>query len=199
MNRYGKWAATLLALGVFCLGAGPALGQALRDNLYLPGQLKPVDSVLKVAVGKPAPDFSLPALGGGRVSLADYRGKSNVLLSFVPAAWTPVCSGQWPGYNMARKLFVQNDVQVLGLSVDNMPTLHAWTKEMGGLWFPALSDFWPHGEVAARYGVLRGDGTAERALFLIDKQGIIRYLDVHDINERPSLETLAREMERLPR
>jgi peroxiredoxin len=197
MNR--KLTAALLLVGVVCLGAGPALGQALQHNIYLPGQLKPIDSMLKVKVGEPAPDFSLPALGGGRVSLADYRGKSNVLLSFVPAAWTPVCSGQWPGYNMARKLFAQHNVQVLGLSVDNIPTLHAWTTEMGGLWFPVLSDFWPHGEVAARYGLLRSDGTAERALILIDKQGVIRYLDVHDINLRPPLEALAKEMERLPR
>ena len=68
---------------------------------------------------------------------------------------------------------------------------------MGNLWFPVLSDFWPHGKVAAMYGVLRSDGVSERALFVIDKKGIIRYIDVHDINERPPLESLVKELEKL--
>jgi peroxiredoxin (alkyl hydroperoxide reductase subunit C) len=70
---------------------------------------------------------------------------------------------------------------------------------MGGLWFPVLSDFWPHGRVADTYGVLRSDGTSERALFVIDKAGVIRYIDVHDINDRPGLEALVRALERLER
>jgi alkyl hydroperoxide reductase subunit AhpC len=61
---------------------------------------------------------------------------------------------------------------------------------MGDLWFPVLSDFWPHGEVARRFGILRGDGTAERAVFIIDKAGIIRYISVSDINQRPSLKDM---------
>ncbi|MBW1674250.1 MAG: redoxin domain-containing protein, partial [Deltaproteobacteria bacterium] len=65
------------------------------------------------------------------------------------------------------------------------------------LWFPVLSDFWPHGAVAGRYGVLRSDGITERALFVIDKKGIIRYIGVGDINKRPRLETLVRELEKL--
>jgi peroxiredoxin (alkyl hydroperoxide reductase subunit C) len=68
---------------------------------------------------------------------------------------------------------------------------------MGELWFPVVSDFWPHGAVAKRYGVLRADGAAERALFIIDKQGIVRYIDVHDINTIPKLEDLAKELEKL--
>jgi peroxiredoxin (alkyl hydroperoxide reductase subunit C) len=68
---------------------------------------------------------------------------------------------------------------------------------MGDLWFPVLSDFWPHGGVAKKYGVLRSDGTSERAVFVIDKKGIIRYIDVHDINKRPQLEDLIKELEKL--
>jgi peroxiredoxin (alkyl hydroperoxide reductase subunit C) len=68
---------------------------------------------------------------------------------------------------------------------------------MGKLWFPVLSDFWPHGQVSQQYGVLRSDGVSERALFVIDKKGIIRYIDVHDINVRPSLEELITELEKL--
>jgi peroxiredoxin (alkyl hydroperoxide reductase subunit C) len=68
---------------------------------------------------------------------------------------------------------------------------------MGKLWFHVLSDFWPHGAVADKFGVLRSDGTSERALFVIDKKGIIRYIDVHDINKRPQLEVLVKELEKL--
>jgi peroxiredoxin (alkyl hydroperoxide reductase subunit C) len=108
-----------------------------------------------------------------------------------------VCSDQWPGYNIARDLFEAYDAVLLGISVDNVPTLFAWTQEMGGLWFPVLSDFWPHGAVAARYGVLRSDGVSERAIFIIDKEGVIRYIDVHDINQRPPLEGILKELEKL--
>ncbi|NVM24030.1 MAG: peroxiredoxin, partial [Desulfobacterales bacterium] len=165
------------------------------------GPLKPTDSVLKVKVGDRAPDFTLPAVSGANVSLGGYLGKKNVVLSFVPAAWTPVCSDQWPGYNIVKHIFDKHDAVLLGITVDNIPTMFAWTNQMitggGKLWFPVLSDFWPHGAVAGKYGVLRSDGVSERALFVIDKKGIIRYADVHDINKRPRLEVLANELDKL--
>ena len=168
-----------------------------EGKIYAVGPLKPVDSQPKLKVGDKAPDFSLPSLSGETVSLSQLRGKKNVLISFVPAAWTPVCSEQWPGYNIAKSLFDKNDAAVLGITVDNIPTLFAWTQQMGGVWFAVLSDFWPHGEVASKYGVLRANGTSERAVFIVDKQGVIRYVDVHDINERPTLEGLVHELEKL--
>jgi peroxiredoxin len=171
--------------------------EAFKDNIYVTGELKPVDSVLKVKVGDMAPDFMLFSITGQKVTLSQYRGKKNVVLSFVPAAWTPVCSDQWPGYNIVKDLFDKNDAVLLGITVDNIPTLFAWTNQMGKLWFPVLSDFYPHGKVAELYGVLRSDGTSERALFVIDRKGVIRYIDVHDINKRPSLEVLIRELEKL--
>ena len=171
--------------------------EAYKDNIYSTGELKAVDSVLKVKVGQQAPDFLLPSITGQKVTLNQYRGKKNVVLSFVPAAWTPVCSDQWPGYNIVKDLFDKNEAVLLGITVDNIPTLYAWTNQMGKLWFPVLSDFYPHGKVAETYGVLRSDGTSERALFVIDKKGVIRYIDVHDINKRPSLEVLVRELEKL--
>jgi peroxiredoxin (alkyl hydroperoxide reductase subunit C) len=174
-----------------------ALSDAYKNNIYNTGILKPTDSVLKVKVGKPAPDFTLKSVSGEAVSLKQFRGKKNVVVSFVPAAWTPVCSDQWPGYNIVKDMFDQYDAVLLGITVDNIPTLFSWTKQMGNLWFPVLSDFWPHGAVAKKYGVLRSDGTSERALFIIDKKGIIRYIDVHDINKRPQLEDLIKELEKL--
>ncbi len=179
-----------MLLAAISPGPGAAQEQTLQTMIYDPGQLKPVDSVLKVKVGDPAPPISLPSLTGETVSLAQYRGTHNVVISFVPAAWTPVCSDQWPGYNIVRDVFVQHDAILLGITVDNLPTLHAWTRQMGELWFPVLSDFWPHGEAAGRFGVLRTDGTAERALFIIDKAGIIRFITVSDINRRPNLKDI---------
>ncbi|MBF0552625.1 MAG: peroxiredoxin [Deltaproteobacteria bacterium] len=174
-----------------------AQGQDLRSGIYEVGKLKPVDSRLKVKVGDVAPDFTLPAVTGDKVTLSRLKGR-NVVLSFVPAAWTPVCSDQWPGYNIAKDLFDKHQAVLLGITVDNIPTLYAWTRAMGRLWFPVLSDFWPHGAVADKYGVLRSDGMTERALFVIDKQGVIRYIDVHDINVRPDLGVLAEELDKLP-
>ena len=171
--------------------------EQFKGKIYDPGVLKPVDSRTKLKAGMPAPTFTLQSITGEKVSLGQYRGKKSVVISFVPAAWTPVCSDQWPGYNILKDLFDKNDAVLLGITVDNIPTLNAWTKEMGDLWFPVLSDFWPHGAVAKKYGVLRSNGVSERALFIIDKKGIIRYIDVHDINKRPSLEILVRELEKL--
>ena len=191
------WFAGLLLAALCAAAPGFCQSSVPPELIFNPGTLKPVDSTLRVAVGDKAPDFSLPTIAGSRVSLAQYAGKKNVLLSFVPAAWTPVCSGQWPGYNLAREVFEKHDTVLIGITCDNVPTLHAWVKEMGGLWFPVASDFWPHGAVSASYGVLRPEGVSERALFLIDKKGVIRFIDVHDINTRPDLGALAKELDKL--
>ena len=86
--------------------------------------------------------------------------------------------------------FAGLDTQVLGISVDSVPCLTAWAKDLVGINYPLLSDFWPHGAIARAYGVLRNEGTSERALFIIDKKGIIRYVDVHEIDQQPSNEVL---------
>lgn len=190
-------ASAILAWLLVSPASGQTLSETFKDTIYDPGVLKPTDSQLKVAVGDMAPDFTLPSISGKKITLGDFRGKKNVVLSFVPAAWTPVCSDQWPGYNIVKDLFEKHDAILLGISVDNIPTLHSWTTEMGGLWFPVLSDFWPHGQVASTYGILRSDGTSERALFVIDKKGVLRYIDVHDINKRPPLENLVKELAKL--
>jgi len=190
----------LISIAILILMVVPPVygaSEAFKGNIYKVGDLKPVDSKLMVKVGNQAPDFTLPSLSGEKVSLNQYRGKKNVVLSFVPAAWTPVCSDQWPGYNIMKDIFEQNEAILLGITVDNIPTLFAWTNQMGKLWFPVLSDFWPHGAVAKKYGVLRSNGVSERALFVINKKGNIRYIDVHDINKRPPLEDLVSALEKL--
>jgi glutaredoxin len=89
------------------------------------------------------------------------------------------------------------DALVLGVSVDSVPCLQAWAESLGGINYPLLSDFYPHGAVAARYGVLRDDGRSERALFIVDKNGIVRYVDIHDIDEQPDNDVLLAELRRI--
>lgn len=173
------------------------LSGAFKDNIYNQGKLKPIDSTVKIKVGEKVPDFILPSVSGDKISLSQFKGKKHVVISFVPAAWTPVCSDQWPGYNIVKDIFDKNNTILLGITVDNIPTLFAWIKQMGKLWFPVLSDFWPHGQVAEMFGVLRSDGVTERALFVIDKKGILRYAHVEDINKRPDLKILVTELEKL--
>jgi peroxiredoxin len=194
----GKSSALVVAavLGM-CLGIVTCVSPGFAGTIFDPGPLKPVDSKTALKVGDKAPDFTLRDLKGNRISLSDYYGKKNVVLSFVPAAWTPVCSRQWPGYNISKEYFDKNDAVVIGITVDNIPTLYAWTEDMGGLWFPVVSDFWPHGAVSKKFGILRSDGMAERTVIVVDKQGVIRYLDVHDINKMPRLEHLIRALEGL--
>jgi len=187
--------ASLLLFSFVSMAHG--VSEMFKDYIYQPGTLKPIDSKPRLKIGDRAPDFTLPSISGEKVNLRQYLGKKNVVISFVPAAWTPVCSDQWPGYNLVKDIFDEHDAILLGITVDNIPTLYAWTRPMGDIWFPVLSDFWPHGKVAQNYGVLRSNGVSERALFVIDKKGIIRYIDVHDINKRPPLEDLVRELGKL--
>ena len=93
--------------------------------------------------------------------------------------------------------FAGLNTQVLGISIDHIPCLQAWAHDLGEISFPLLSDFWPHGAVAEKYSVLRSDGRSERALFIIDKEGIIRYIDIHDIDDQPDNEILRAEWRRI--
>jgi peroxiredoxin len=183
-----------------CLSSFQVHGET-PNTVYQVGQLKPIDSQSTLKVGDEAPDFTLPAIDGSKISLRQYREKKNVVLSFVPAAWTPVCTYQWPVYDLAEDIFNNNDAVLLGISVDNIPTLYAWTKTIASnndkFWFPVLSDFYPHGAVAQKYGVLRSEGFSERALFVIDKRGTIRFMDIHDINKRPPLMDLQKALKGL--
>jgi glutaredoxin len=83
------------------------------------------------------------------------------------------------------------DTQVLGISVDHIPCLKAWAESLGGISYPLVSDFWPHGELARKYGVfIEDEGKSERAIFVLDKNGVIRYIDIHDIDLQPDNDVL---------
>jgi alkyl hydroperoxide reductase subunit AhpC len=93
-------------------------------------------------------------------------------------------------YERERERFRTHDAQVVGVSTDSRYANAAWAEQLGGIGYPLLSDFYPHGAVAQQYGVLRPEGMAERALFLIDREGVVRYIDVHTISEVPDEEAL---------
>lgn len=138
-------------------------------------------------VGEIAPDFTLHSHSEGELNLTWYRGRRNVLLMFYPGDWTPVCASQVAAYSSQVTKFDDLDCTMLAISVDSLPSHIAWAKTFGGLAFPLMADYYPHGEVSTKYGVLHKRGFAERALFLIDKQGVIRYSALVELNEVPDL------------
>ena len=90
------------------------------------------------------------------------------------------------------------NAQVLGISVDHVPCLKAWAESLDGISYPLTSDFWPHGSVAKKYGVfIEEEGKSERAIFLIDKYGIIQYIDIHDIDHQPDNDDIRKELRRI--
>ena len=146
------------------------------------------DQTKTLKVGDAAPDFELKGTGGTAFKLSDYTGKKNVVLAFFPASFSPVCSQEMPRIHDEKAHFDAADTVAVAISVDQTWALDAWHKQMG-LNFPILSDFYPHGAVAEKYGVLmhegRGAGMSERAVIGIDKRGVVRYIDVHPILEVP--------------
>ena len=148
-------------------------------------------------IGDAAPDFTLHTHNEGELNLGWYRGRKNVVLAFYPADWTPVCATQVPSYQKVHQRFEDLDCQLLCISVDSVPCHVAWSKSMGGLNFPLVSDFWPHGETALKYGVLTKKGFTERAVFLIDKKGIIRWMQQVHPSQLPDNDELFRQLEQL--
>lgn len=102
-----------------------------------------------------------------------------------------------PAFEEDTSEFDRYDAQVLGISVDHSPALKAWAKSIGGISYPLLSDFWPHGQIALNYGVLRPDGFTERAIFIVDKAGKIRYIDIHPIGDQPQNSVLFEELKKI--
>jgi peroxiredoxin (alkyl hydroperoxide reductase subunit C) len=137
---------------------------------------------MTLQVGDVAPDFELPASGNRTVKLSDFRGKKNVLLAFYPFAFSPVCSLQLPGLQQNLGEFEKLNTAVLGISVDSKHSSAAFAEHLH-LDFPLVSDY--NKEATAAYGVLREGGFAERALFVIDRDGKIVYAHVNAIGEVP--------------
>jgi peroxiredoxin (alkyl hydroperoxide reductase subunit C) len=137
---------------------------------------------MALQVGDVAPDFELPASGNRTIKLSSFRGQKNVLLAFYPFAFSPVCSLQLPGLQQHLNEFQQLNTEVLGISVDSKHSSAAFAEHLQ-LDFPLISDF--NKEVTTAFGVLREGGFAERALYIIDKDGKVAYAHVNPIGEVP--------------
>jgi peroxiredoxin len=147
--------------------------------------------------GTPAPDFTLASRPDSKLRLRDLRGR-RVILVFYPADWSPVCGDQLALYNEVFPEFQGQDAEVLGISVDGVWCHAAYAKQRN-LRFPLLADFEPKGEVARAYGAYRpGEGVAERALFVIDEEGMIRWSYVSPIEVNPGAEGILAALEALP-
>ena len=146
--------------------------------------------------GNSAPDFALSSTTGNPIALRDLRG-SPVILAFYPADWSPVCGDQMALYNEVLSEFEHYGAKLLGISVDGMWCHRAFAEDRH-LRFPLLSDFEPKGEVAKRFSVYRdSDGTSERALFVIDGDGIIRWRYVSPIDVNPGADGILDALEAL--
>jgi len=148
--------------------------------------------------GTPAPDFTLPSTPDQAVSLHEFRGRP-VILAFYPADWSPVCGDQMALYNEVLPEFQRLGAELLGISVDGVWCHIAFAHDRK-LRFPLLSDFHPKAEVSSTYGVYREqDGTSERALFVIDAQGVIAWSHVSPVGINPGADGILAALERLQR
>lgn len=143
-----------------------------------------------IKVGEKAPDFTLKDQHNKELRLSELKGKK-VLLSFHPLAWTKVCARQMQSLEKNRKVFDRLNTVALGLSVDTVPSKHAWAKELGIKETRLLSDFWPHGEVAKLYGIFRAEnGISERANIIVDEGQKVIFVKVYDIPQLPDIDEI---------
>jgi peroxiredoxin len=149
-----------------------------------------------LAPGTPAPDFELAATPDQTVALSDFQGRP-VILAFYPEDWSPVCSDQMALYQAVLPEFERFGAELIGISVDGIWCHLAFAKDRN-LHFPLLSDFEPKGQVSRAYGVYRmGAGTSERALFVIDGDGVIRWSYVSPVGVNPGADGILRALEDL--
>jgi peroxiredoxin len=149
-----------------------------------------------LAPGSRAPGFKLHSTPDQLVDLSDFRGRP-VVLAFYPADWSPVCGDELALFNEVLPEFERHNAQLLGISVDGAWCHVAYAKDRK-LHFPLLADFEPKGEVARDYGVYRkGDGVSERALFVIDERGVVRWSYVSPLGVNPGADGVLRALEEL--
>jgi peroxiredoxin len=151
-----------------------------------------------LAAGTPAPDFTLHVTPDQKLSLKELRGRP-VILAFYPADWSPVCGDQMALYNEILSEFRKYNAEILGISVDGSWCHEAFSKDRH-LHFPLLADFEPKGAVSKLYGAYRAeDGTCERALFVIDKNGIIAWSYCSPIAVNPGADGILEALDNLPK
>jgi peroxiredoxin (alkyl hydroperoxide reductase subunit C) len=136
-----------------------------------------------IEVGRDAPDFTLRDQNREEFTLSALRGKKAVLIVFYPFAFTGICTGELNRVRDQLPAFQNDDVQVVSISCDSVYSQKVFSMREE-LDFPMLADYWPHGEVARRYGVFNEDaGCANRGTFLVDRDGVVRFAEMNQIGE----------------
>jgi peroxiredoxin len=154
------------------------------------------ESAAILAAGETAPDFSLHSTPDQTVTLADFRGRP-LVIAFYPADWSPVCGDQMALYNQVLPEFRRLGADIVGISVDGA-WCHAAFARARNLHFPLLSDFEPKGEVARKYGAYRAhEGVTERALFVLDGDGVIRWSHLSPMGVNPGADGILEALEEL--
>ena len=149
-----------------------------------------------LAAGVAAPEFQLNSTPDQKVKLSDFRGNP-VILAFYPADFSPVCGDQMSLYNEVLEEFRGHGAQLLGISVDGV-WCHRAFAEARKLHFPLLADFEPKGDVARAFGVYRtGEGISERALFVLDRAGVVRWSYVSPVGVNPGADGILEALEML--
>src|SRR6202162_4506789 len=152
---------------------------------------------MPIAVGQPAPDFTLKDQSQKEVKLSDFAGKRNVVLMFYPLDFSPVCTNEHACVVNDMKQIEQLNAQMLGLSVDSVWSHKAFAEKMG-IHYPLLADFNPRGAVADKFGVYQSErGTAGRAIAIVDKTGKLAWLKSYDYPAVPETKEVAEALEKL--
>ena len=142
---------------------------------------------MTLEIGRSAPDFKLKNQHGEEISLSMFKGKKNVVVLFYPFAFSGICTGELCGLRDDLASFQNDNVELLAISCDPMYSLKAY-GEKEGYKFSLLADFWPHGEVAKKYGVFNEErGCAIRGTFIIDKSGVLRWSVINSIGDARNL------------
>jgi alkyl hydroperoxide reductase subunit AhpC len=163
-------------------------------------------------VGETAPDFDLPALIAGvrqTLRLSAYRGLKNVALAFYPFNWQETSAAQLVSYQAQRPRLLASNAEIVAITVDSIMNSTAWEREIGPFEFPMCSDFWPHGEVCDRYGVLcKADqksggnsggtvGASERAVVIVDRSGSVVFRKTYPLDQVAPVEEVLAVLEKI--
>jgi peroxiredoxin len=141
-----------------------------------------------IKLGSVAPDFTLKDHNGADFRLSESKGKQ-VILSFHPLAWTRVCADQMQALEKNIGVFESMNTVAGGISIDSVPSKKAWAESLGIEKLRLLSDFWPHGYVAQRYGIFRDkDGFSQRANIVLDERGKVIFFKVYEISQLPDID-----------